>query len=587
MALSNNVIGAINFVAMLLSIPIIGAGIWLANQPDNSCVKILQWPVIVLGVLILVVALAGFIGGFWRIPWLLIAYLVGMLILIILLACLVVFVYMVTMRGSGHLEPSRAYLEYHLEDFSGWLQRRVRSSFKWERIKICLSSTDICTQLNQTYTMAIDFFNSHLTPIESGCCKPPTECGYTFVNPTNWISPIKQHSGPGLHTMENAKTEDIFRKYKQGCRHLCKSGDEMCPIFYCLVHENIDFNGKLKLILIKEGTQFIVIRVPLAGLKLGNITLNIFFIFSCTLSLFYAIPFPVIRHYSIRFIRPQRKDILIILDLTDMAANSTIVGVINFITLLLSIPVIGAGIWLANEPDNACVKILQWPLILLGTSIAVVALLGFVGGCWRITWLLIFYLFAMFILILVFACLVVLIYLITNQGSGHPAPGRIYLEHDLDDFSGWLRRKVTNPYKWDRIRSCLNSTDMCSELNQRYRIAQDFFNARLTSIQYGCCMPPAECGYSYINPTYWLTPNNTAASMDCLQWSNDQMQLCFHCDSCKAGLLANLTKEWRSVDIILFITLVVLICMYLIGFCFALRKSKTGDTSPRRHKQNT
>ncbi|MBA0759684.1 hypothetical protein Gotri_022531 [Gossypium trilobum] len=638
MALSNNVIGAINFVAMLLSIPIIGAGIWLANQPDNSCVKILQWPVIVLGVLILVVALAGFIGGFWRIPWLLIAYLVGMLILIILLACLVVFVYMVTMRGSGHLEPSRAYLEYHLEDFSGWLQRRVRSSFKWERIKICLSSTDICTQLNQTYTMAIDFFNSHLTPIESGCCKPPTECGYTFVNPTNWISPINNIADPdciqwsndqtqlcyncnsckagllanikqewrkadiillitlialicvylvGCCAFRNAKTEDIFRKYKQGCRHLCKSSDEICPIFYCLVHENIDFNGKLKLILIKEGTQFIVIRVPLAGLKLGNITLNIFFIFSCTLSLFYAIPFPVICHYSIRFIRPQRKDILIILDLTDMAANSTIVGVINFITLLLSIPVIGAGIWLANEPDNACVKILQWPLIILGTSIAVVALLGFVGGCWRITWLLIFYLFAMFILILVFACLVVLIYLITNQGSGHPAPGRIYLEHDLDDFSGWLRRKVTNPYKWDRIRSCLNSTDMCSELNQRYRIAQDFFNARLTSIQYGCCMPPAECGYSYINPTYWLTPNNTAASMDCLQWSNDQMQLCFHCDSCKAGLLANLTKEWRSVDIILFITLVVLICVYLIGFCFALRKSKTGDTSPRRHKQNT
>ncbi|KAK8504559.1 hypothetical protein V6N13_064025 [Hibiscus sabdariffa] len=196
MALSNNVIGAINFVAMLLSIPIIGAGIWLANQPDNSCVKILQWPVIILGVLILLVALAGFIGGFWRIPWLLIAYLVGMLILIVLLACLVVFIYMVTMRGSGHLEPSRAYLEYHLEDFSGWLQRRVRSSFKWERIKLCLSSTDMCSQMNQSYTMAIDFFNSHLTPIESGCCKPPTACGYTFVNPTNWIAPINNIADP-------------------------------------------------------------------------------------------------------------------------------------------------------------------------------------------------------------------------------------------------------------------------------------------------------------------------------------------------------------------------------------------------------
>ncbi|KAK6262707.1 hypothetical protein QUC31_008523 [Theobroma cacao] len=542
MALSNNVIGAINFVAMLLSIPIIGAGIWLANQPDNSCVKILQWPVIVLGVLILVVAIAGFIGGFWRIPWLLIAYLVGMLILIILLACLVVFIYMVTIRGSGHLAPSRAYLEYHLEDFSGWLQRRVRSSYKWERIKVCLSSTEMCAQLNQSYTMAIDFFNAHLTPIESGCCKPPTECGYTFVNPTNWISPINNIADPDCIqwnndqtqlcynwccAFRNAKTEDIFRRYKQG-------NHEAWGV------EDLKFGKNSKIESHSQATK----------------------------------PSPE---------RSSQNPV------TKMAASNTIVGTINFITLLLSIPIIGAGIWLANEPDNSCVKILQWPLIILGISISVVALLGFVGGCWRITWLLIVYLVAMFILIVLFACLVVLIYLVTNKGSGHPAPGRTYLEHDLDDFSGWLRRKVASPYKWNRIRACLNSTDMCSELNQRYRIAQDFFNARLTSIQYGCCMPPAECGYTYINPTYWLTPNNTAASMDCLQWSNDQMQLCFHCDSCKAGLLANLTKEWRSVDIILLITLVVLICVYLIGFCCALRKSKPGDgdTSPRRNKENT
>lgn len=166
MALSNNVIGAINFVAMLLSIPVIGAGIWLAMQPDNSCVKILQWPVIILGILILVVALAGFIGGFWRIPWLLIFYLVAMLILIILLACLVVFIYMVTIRGSGRLEPSRAYLEYHLDDFSGWLRRRVQSSYKWDRIRSCLSSIDMCSELNQSYRMAQDFFNARITPLQ-------------------------------------------------------------------------------------------------------------------------------------------------------------------------------------------------------------------------------------------------------------------------------------------------------------------------------------------------------------------------------------------------------------------------------------
>lgn len=166
MALSNNVIGAINFVAMLLSIPIIGAGIWLATEPDNSCVKILQWPVIILGILIFLVALAGFVGGFWRIPRLLIFYLVAMLVVIILLASLVVFIYMVTIRGQGHVAPSRAYLEYHLDDFSGWLRRRVRSSFKWDRIRTCLSSTTMCAELNQTYRMALDFFDAHITPLQ-------------------------------------------------------------------------------------------------------------------------------------------------------------------------------------------------------------------------------------------------------------------------------------------------------------------------------------------------------------------------------------------------------------------------------------
>lgn len=166
MALSNNVIGGINFISMLLSIPIIGTGIWLATQPDNACVKLLQWPVMILGILILVTALTGFIGGFWRMSSLLIFYYIAMIILIVLLACLVVFVFMVTSRGAGHVEPSRGYLEYDLDDFSGWMRRRVRSPFKWDRIRSCLSATTLCPQLNQSYRMAQDFFKAPLNPLE-------------------------------------------------------------------------------------------------------------------------------------------------------------------------------------------------------------------------------------------------------------------------------------------------------------------------------------------------------------------------------------------------------------------------------------
>lgn len=166
MAMSNNVIGCINFVAVILSIPIIGAGIWLTNGDADSCVQFLQWPVIILGVLILVVALAGFIGAFFRVSWLLIVYLVAMLVLVILLVSLVAFVYMVTLRGHGNIEPNRAYLEYRMDDFSGYLRRRVRSSFKWDRIRSCLSQTNMCAELNQSYRMAQDFFNARLTPMQ-------------------------------------------------------------------------------------------------------------------------------------------------------------------------------------------------------------------------------------------------------------------------------------------------------------------------------------------------------------------------------------------------------------------------------------
>ncbi|XP_010240868.1 PREDICTED: protein TORNADO 2-like [Nelumbo nucifera] len=259
-----------------------------------------------------------------------------------------------------------------------------------------------------------------------------------------------------------------------------------------------------------------------------------------------------------------------------MATINNAVGAINFVAMLLSIPIIGAGIWLATETDNSCVKILQWPVIILGILMLVVALAGFIGSFWRIPWLLIFYLIVMLILIILLASLVIFIYMVTVKGSGHLAPGRVYLEYHLNDYSGWLRQRVQASFKWNRIRNCLSSTSMCSELNQRYHFAQDFFNARISPIQSGCCKPPTECGYTFVNPTYWISPINTAADMDCLQWSNDQTQLCYTCDSCKAGLLANLKKEWRRADIILLITLVALIWVYLMGCC-AFRNAKTEE----------
>ncbi|XP_050872405.1 protein TORNADO 2 isoform X1 [Lathyrus oleraceus] len=266
-----------------------------------------------------------------------------------------------------------------------------------------------------------------------------------------------------------------------------------------------------------------------------------------------------------------------------MALSNNVIGIINFIAVLLSIPIIGAGIWLTTLQAESCVKILQWPVIILGILIFIVAMVGLVGAFWRIPMLLIFYLIAMIVLIVLLVSLVIFVYFVTLRGHGNIEPNRSYLEYHVNDFSIWLRRRVRSSHKWDGIKSCLSSSSICAELNQSYRLPQDFFNAHLSPLQSGCCKPPTKCGYTFVNPTYWISPINNGEDMDCMKWSNDQTQLCYNCDSCKAGLLATLRIDWRKANVILIVTLVGLIVVYLFG-CFAFRNAKTEELF-RKYKQ--
>ncbi|WOL19537.1 protein TORNADO 2 [Canna indica] len=266
-----------------------------------------------------------------------------------------------------------------------------------------------------------------------------------------------------------------------------------------------------------------------------------------------------------------------------MALNHTVIAGINFLAVLLSVPVIAIGIWLSTQTDNSCVQLLQWPVLVIGIVILVVAIAGFVGAFWRMPQLLLFYLVAMFVLILVVAGLVIFIYAVTVSGSGHPATNRAYLEYRLEDYSGWLRRRVEGSHKWNRIKRCLSSTSVCAQMNQTYTSAQDFFNARISPLQSGCCKPPTGCGYTFVSPTNWISPISVITDVDCSLWSNDETALCYSCSSCKAGLLANLRREWRTADLVLVVTLVALIFVYTMG-CYAYQNAKT-DQLFSRYKQ--
>lgn len=143
--------GLLNFFTFLFSVPILIAGIWLHNQGSSECERFLDKPMIILGVFLMLVSLAGLIGACCRVSWLLWVYLLVMFVLIVLLFSFTVFAFVVTNKGAGTALSNRGYKEYKLGDYSNWLQDRVKKAKNWNKIKSCLIDAKICSSFSDKY----------------------------------------------------------------------------------------------------------------------------------------------------------------------------------------------------------------------------------------------------------------------------------------------------------------------------------------------------------------------------------------------------------------------------------------------------
>ncbi|WZZ02647.1 tetraspanin-2 [Brassica rapa] len=267
-----------------------------------------------------------------------------------------------------------------------------------------------------------------------------------------------------------------------------------------------------------------------------------------------------------------------------MALANNLTAILNLLALLCSIPITASGIWLASKPDNECVNLLRWPVVVLGVLILVVSACGFIGAYQYKETLLAVYLCCMAILIGLLLVVLIFAFVVTRPDGSYQVPGRGYKEYRLEGFSNWLRENVVYSKNWRKIRACLADSNVCPKLSQQFITADQFFSSSsITPLQSGCCKPPTACGYNFVNPTLWQNPTNMAADADCYLWNNDQSQLCYNCNSCKAGLLGNLRKDWRKANLILIITVVVLIWVYVIA-CSAFRNAQTEDLF-RKYKQ--
>lgn len=264
-----------------------------------------------------------------------------------------------------------------------------------------------------------------------------------------------------------------------------------------------------------------------------------------------------------------------------MRSSNHLIGVLNFLTFLLSIPILGGGIWLSSRANNTdCLKFLQWPLIIIGISIMVVSLAGFAGACYRNTFLMWAYLFVMFFIIAALLGFIIFAYVVTDKGSGRTLTNRAYSDYYLQDYSGWLKDRVAGDSYWRKIGSCIRDSKVCRKMGRTTsgvpETADMFYSRKLSSIESGCCKPPTECGFTYMNETFWSSSGGVVYSTDCNTWNNDQEQLCYSCNSCKAGLLANLRKSWRKVSVINIVILIILVIAYVVG-CAAFRNNRRID----------
>lgn len=249
--------------------------------------------------------------------------------------------------------------------------------------------------------------------------------------------------------------------------------------------------------------------------------------------------------------------------------SNTVIGFLNLFTLLASIPIIGAGLWMAKS-DTTCENFLQTPLVIIGFVILVVSLVGFIGACFHVAWALWLYLVIMLLIIGTLLGLTLFGFIVTTPGGGRPVEGRVYREYKLEDYSPWLRKRIMDPHYWYTLRACILNSKTCGEIESWTAI--DYMERDMSPIQSGCCKPPTSCDYNMVSLSGPMIQDP-----DCYRWNNSPMTLCYECESCRAGVLESVRRDWHKLSVLLVVMLLVLIGIYSIGCC-AYRNTQRAET---------
>lgn len=132
-----------------------------------------------------------------------------------------VLAFIITNNESGHSVAGLRYKEYQLKDYSSWFLRELNDNKNWDRIKGCLVKSEDCNNLSKKYKTLKQYKMAKLTPIEAGCCRPPSECGYRVINASYYDSTTHSHPASSNKDCKLYKNSRTIKCYN--CES-CKAG---------------------------------------------------------------------------------------------------------------------------------------------------------------------------------------------------------------------------------------------------------------------------------------------------------------------------------------------------------------------------
>ncbi|KAF2298882.1 hypothetical protein P3X46_017176 [Hevea brasiliensis] len=249
--------------------------------------------------------------------------------------------------------------------------------------------------------------------------------------------------------------------------------------------------------------------------------------------------------------------------------SNTLVTLLNIIFLLVGLAVIAGGVYLhVHGSSTDCQKFLKNSLVILGAFLFLVSFLRLTGSCCRSNFWLWLYLILLFLMIVGLVVFTIFAFVVTNESAGKALSGRGFKDHRLGDYSHWLQNHFVKGKKWDVLKSCLIEAKVCKAFTDDNK-QNDFLEQKFSPTQGGCCKPPTECGFHYRNGTTWKVATSGPAvdDSDCKAWSADPKQLCYNCNSCKAGVLATIRKQWRTLAIFLICVLIFTLVVFSTACC--------------------